>query len=387
MTNPNFSEANMKRFFVMVLLVSTFFIGLGALVDGAKASLKSDARALELIRLSRIAIGGEANINNVRSMTITANTTNYFDNNGAVATETGSLELAMQLPNQFSKMVRIGNPDENVPEGAVRKRVEVRIVTDGDGKVLTENVIGEPNQVIEMKKGDGTMTDDKGNAIKIDGDSKIIMKKHDGTIQEIKPGDKNVIIMKRGDGNANWTSKDGNKTVVDKDVRIENHSGNRHNEMLRTTLSLLLTAPEGTDVAYTYAGEGTVDGNACNIVLAQSGGSSFKLFLDKSTFLPRMISYDSEMPHIIRIIKDGTGNVEKEMTVKVDTAMSEGKSVEHQLKFSDFRTVGGLLLPHRWAESAGGKQSQTVEVTAFEINPANIADRFKGEKVYIRKSQ
>lgn len=379
----------MKRFFVMILLVSTFFIGLGSLIDGAKASLKSDARALELIRLSRIAIGGDANINNVRSMTIAANTTNYFEKEGAVATETGSLDLAMQLPNQFSKMVRIGNPDENLPEGAVRKRVEVRIVKDGDGNVITENIVGEPNhRVMKMKKGDGTWTDDNGDTVKIDGDAKIIMKKDDGTVQEINPGDKNVIIMKRGDGDTStWTSKDGNKVVVEKDVRIENMSGERNNELLRTTLSLLLTAPEGTDVAYTFAGEGTVDGSACNIVLAQSGGSSFKLFLDKSTYLPRMISYNSEMPHIIMIKKDGAGNVEKEKVMEVKAVISEGKSVEHQLKFSDFRSVGGLLLPHRWSESAGGKQSQTVDVTSLEINPANIADKFKGEKVMIRKSQ
>ncbi len=317
----------MKRFFVMILLVSSFFIGLGALIDGAKASLKSDAKALELIRLSRIAIGGEANINNVRSMSISANTTNYFDKNGAMATETGSLELSMQLPDQFSKMVRIGNPDENT--GGEQKSIEIRVVKDSDGNVITEDIIGEPNH--------------------------------------------RVMVMKTGDGDTNtWTSKDGNKVVVEKDVRIENTSGQRNNELLRTTLSLLLTAPEGTDVAYTFGGEGTVDGSTCNIVLAQSNGQTFKLFLDKSTFLPRMISYNSEMPHIIMIKKDGN---------------SEGKSVEHQLKFSDFRTVGGLLLPYRWAESVAGKQSQTVDVTAFEINPANIADKFKGEKVFIRKSQ
>ena len=63
----------------MVLLVSTFFIGLGALVDRAGATLKSDAKALELIRLARVAIGGDANINNVRSMTIAGNSTHFFD--------------------------------------------------------------------------------------------------------------------------------------------------------------------------------------------------------------------------------------------------------------------------------------------------------------------
>ena len=63
----------MKRFIISVLCVSVFFIGLGGLVEKTSANFKSDARALELIRLARIAVGGEANIKNVRSMTINGN--------------------------------------------------------------------------------------------------------------------------------------------------------------------------------------------------------------------------------------------------------------------------------------------------------------------------
>ena len=40
----------------------------------------------------------------------------------------------------------------------------------------------------------------------------------------------------------------------------------RHNEMLPTTLALLLTAPEGEEVSYTFAGETTVDGADCNVL-------------------------------------------------------------------------------------------------------------------------
>ena len=62
-------------------------------------------------------------------------------------------------------------------------------------------------------------------------------------------------------------------------------------EMLRTTLGLLITAPEGIDVSYKYEGEGTVDGYPANIIFVEAPGTSFKLFLDASTNLPRMISY------------------------------------------------------------------------------------------------
>ncbi len=367
----------MKRFFVMILLVSTFFIGLSALVDRAGATLKSDAKALELIRLARVAIGGDVNINNVRSMTIVGNSTHFFDKQGVQQTEQGTLEINMQLPNQFSKIVRIGNP-ENSGGDVQEKRIEVIVTKGADGKVLTEDVRGGD---------DPTWTDEKGNNVKVDGDKKIIIKKDDGTIQEIKPGDKNTFIIKKGDGDVNWTSEGGKKIVIEKDVKMENVSGNRHNELFRTTLSLLLTAPQGLDVSYTFAGEGNVDGNSCNIVLAQTGGSSFKLFLDKSTFLPRMISFmGMEMPNIAKLEIPAGNEPQKEVRVMVRTS-EDSATVEHQVKFSDYRSVNGLLLPYRWSENVGGKQTQNVDITNYEVNPANIADKFSGQKVFIRKQK
>ena len=77
----------------------------------------------------------------------------------------------------------------------------------------------------------------------------------------------------------------------------------RHNEMLRTTLSLLLTAPKGTDVSYTFAGETTVDGAACNAIDVESNGSKFKLFLDKTTNLPKMISYTGAPMKVMKFEK------------------------------------------------------------------------------------
>lgn len=368
----------MKRFFVMILLVTTFFIGLGSLVDRAGAKFKSDAKALELIKQARIAIGGDANINSVRSMTIAGNSTHFFDKEGVQQSEKGSLEINLQLPNQFSKMVRIGNPDGN--DGDLQqKRIEVIITKDADGNVLTENIRG----------GDSEWTDEKGNKLKLDGDKKIIIKKDDGTVQEIKSGDAKTFVFKTdGGGKQTWNTEDGKKIVVEKAVQTENVSGERNNELFRTTLALLLTTPQGLDVSYTFAGEGNVDGNSCNIVEAQTGGSSFKLFLDKSTFLPRMISYQgTELPHIVRFKKDDSNNMSKEEIIELKVGAVNMKNVEHQLKFSDFRSVGGLLLPHRWTENVEGKQTQNIDITNYEVNPANIADKFKGQKVFIRKAK
>ena len=64
--------------------------------------------------------------------------------------------------------------------------------------------------------------------------------------------------------------------------------------------------------------------------------------------------------------------------------MDSSETVERQVRFSDFRSVGGLLLPYKWTETVGGNAGETVDITSYEINPANIADKFQNQKVLIR---
>lgn len=330
----------MKKFIIMVLCVSTFFIGLGGLVDKVGANFKSDEKALEIIRQARIAVGGDANINNVRSLTITAKTTNNFEFDGVSKIEQGDLEINLQLPNKFSKMLRFG--DEN-GENVVKKDVKVVVMHNGDEKTMPA-------------------PDKDGNV--------LIFKKH---------GDKTVV-----DEN---NSGDGKKVLVEKKMRVGGGEM-RHNELFRTTFALLLSAPEGLDVNYTFAGEGDVDGNSCDIIVAQTNGESFKLFLDKSTHLPRMMSYQAMKPFMIKIKKDEiNANPDKEPKVFVRHGEApKGEVAEFQIKFSDYRSAGNIQLPYKWTQTVGGNADQNVDVVSYEINPANIAEKFSKseQKVMIR---
>lgn len=370
----------MKKFIVSVLSVSIFFISLGGIVEQTSAKLKSDARASELVRLARIAIGGDANIRNVRSMTIMGTTSHNFNINGVMETKQGNLEINFELPSKFSKMVRVGEPGDGSED--VRKEVDVVIVRKG-GENLDLKGAGEGKKVVIVKDGDGKVLTE--NIQPIEGDRRIIIKKKDGT--EISDDIK-------GDGDsAAWTTADGKKFTINKDVKVsgEGEGGGaalRHNEMLRTTLSLLLTAPEGTDVSYTFAGEETVDGMACNTINVEANGTSFKLYLDKTTNLPKMISYLGAPMKVMKFEKPASTDGAAEKDVKVFVRkMESSEKVEHQVRFSDFRTVGGLLLPHKWTATVGGKSGETVDITSYEINPANIADKFKNQKVFVRQSK
>ncbi len=345
----------MKRFIISVLSVAVFFIGLGSLIERTGARFKSDPQALEIIRKARIAIGGDANINNVRSMTILGKTTKTLEIEGVARTDQGDSEISFELPNKMHKTLKFGAGS------------------------------GEGNQIIDKQVNVVVMSKD-GDAPTGDGVKKIIIKKSDGANEEMKTDGKQQIIIKRNDDDKMMS--DDKRIVIRKEV-VGDGEMPHSNEFFRTTLSLLLSAPEGLDVSYTYAGEGSVDGNSCDIVDATDGGSTIKLYIDKSSNLPRMMTFQGHKPFIIKINKDESKNAAN-MNVKVFTSDSAvPDTADYQIKFSDYRSVGGLQFPFKWTQTVGGKDDEATDITSYEVNPPNIADKFKEQptKVMIRTKQ
>jgi hypothetical protein len=349
----------MKRFIVSILCVSVFFIGLGGLVDRVGATFKSDEQALALIKQARAAIGGDANITNVRALTITAKATQNFTLDGATKSEQGDLEINLQLPNGYSKMLKIGNEGD---AGGVKSERDVVIVRrDGDAQLLDkiESSDGK-KKIFVMKKGEGEPMVFNSEGATADGKHKFVIKKGEENIEEVGTADDNKIIVNK--------------------VLHAAKGGMRHNELFRTAFALLLSAPEGSEVSYTYAGEGDVDGNSCNIIVAQTGGETFKLFLDKSTSLPRMMSFQAVKPLIIKFNKadvGASGEKEHRTFVRRAEGMEKLEKAEFQVRFSDYRSVGGLQMPYKWTQTVGGQVDQTVDIVNYEINPSNIAEKFQ----------
>ncbi len=347
----------MKRFIVSILFASVFFMGLGAIAGGVAAKFKSDDKALEVIRQARIAIGGEASIAAVRSMTINGRTTKTFTVNGETRTEPGETDIALQLPDKLMKMVKIGADGEGL--GVMSKQHDVMILRstkDGEG--------------VGAGHGEGTAT------------RKIIIKKDDGTF--MSSGDGGKVWVEKGDSDA--LPGDGKRVVIEKEHRAE-HEGMRQNELLRLTLGLLLTPPQGMDVNYTFAGEGDVDGTTCNVVNAEFAGSSVKLYISKASSLPVMLAYTGhQMPQIFQFKVDGpkTGDEAKKDVVFFRKDIAEPADAEFQIRFSDYRGVNGVQLPYRWVTTVNGKADETFDVNTYEINPSNIGEKFANRKVMVR---
>ncbi|HMS39021.1 MAG TPA: hypothetical protein PKE69_02260 [Pyrinomonadaceae bacterium] len=326
----------MKKFTVMILCVSTFFVGLGGLVESVGASFKSDERALEIMRLARQAIGGEQNIKAMQALTIKGKASKTFEFDNISRVEQGDWELNLQLPNKMSKSLKIetdnkiGGGEKNVVAG---KQIDVVVVRKG-GEVVTEDVRGEsPQKVVIVKKDEG------GN---------VVTENVVGT--EITP-----------------------RVVRGERINAEDF---HKNELFRTMLSLFLTTPNGTDAEFKFVGEQNVDGTNCEVVQINSGASGIKLFINKSTHLPVMMSYTDAKPMIFTFTTKGDNTNETEMP-KMVMNRAEVQMGEFQVKFTDYRTVNGVQLPHKWTQTIDGKTDETIEVSAYEFNPANIGEKFK----------
>jgi hypothetical protein len=360
----------MKKFIVTVLSISVFFIGLGSLIEKASASFKSDEKALELIAKARRAIGGDAAISGVKSMTILGKTTKTFEVEGVARNENGETEINFELPNKMSRTMKMGSGGS---DAIVDKKVDVMVVRTGDDNLKwktesNENPDGVKRVIIQKKDG-------SSEEVKTEGGKTFVLKREDN-------GDQTVITSEDG----KTTTVDGKKVFIRKAEAIGGSENMRSNELFRTTLSLLLSAPEGLDVTYTYVGEGSVDGVSCDIISANDGGSTVKLYLDKTTSLPRMMTFQGHKPFMIRINKD-EALANKETETKIFTRqLAQPEMAEFQVKFSDFRSAGGLQLPFKWTQTVGGKDDEVLDITSYEVNPSNIADKFKEMpmKVFVR---
>ena len=156
---------------------------------------------------------------------------------------------------------------------------------------------------------------------------------------------------------------------------------NFRTEWARLLVGLLLTSPQSFPVEFKYAGEAEAeDGRADVLDATGPEGFAVRLFLDKATHLPLMLTYKTQMRRIGGAIqmRHGASQAEldkmaKEMADKAGPA----QEVEQQIRFSEYKKVGGLMLPHRISQGEDGQVREEWEVTKYEINPRLKADTFK----------
>ena len=152
-------------------------------------------------------------------------------------------------------------------------------------------------------------------------------------------------------------------------------------EFARLLIGWLLAPPASFAVEFIYAGKAEApDGTA--EVLAIKGPNNFAahLFLDQKTHLPLMLSYKGRLPRIATHMVSGPPGNREELEKRAREAQAEVEAapeVEMQIRFDDYREVGGILFPHRLSKAANGEVTEEWEMKRFKVNPSIKPEKFE----------
>lgn len=141
------------------------------------------------------------------------------------------------------------------------------------------------------------------------------------------------------------------------------------NEMARHALAFLLR----TEGSVTYAGEAEAeDGKADVIEIKPLGGTPMKLFIDQATHLPLMVSYEGVLPRMM-VARGGQRptpeEIEKMRSEPPQTAVFE-------VRYSEYKKVDGVQLPHLVTTAANGTVTEEWTIETFKLNPAIKPESF-----------
>lgn len=145
-------------------------------------------------------------------------------------------------------------------------------------------------------------------------------------------------------------------------------------DFARIMLGWLATAPDYLGATFSYAGEAeSPDGRADVIEIKGQSDFAAKLFIDQATHRPLMLTYMGARPQIRVVRSEGprdeqARNRRTEEIAREAQAAGPPPQVEMQVYFDDYRKVGGVWLPHRISRAANGEPSEELEFEKIRVN-------------------
>lgn len=129
-------------------------------------------------------------------------------------------------------------------------------------------------------------------------------------------------------------------------------------DFARLTLGMFGASYAGFPLTFAYGGEAESGDGVASIIEA-SGADDFKVQL--------FVDARSHLPLIMRWSDPGAG-------------ANAGKMIERRIYFSDFKTVGGLKLPHTLRRSVDGQINEETTFVDIQVNP-----KFDGKKFAVSR--
>jgi hypothetical protein len=158
-------------------------------------------------------------------------------------------------------------------------------------------------------------------------------------------------------------------------------------EFSRYLLAMILTPPPSLNVEYKYAGESEVEDTQADVIeVTAPDNFSVRIFFDKKSHLPLLLSYRGPKPRMITMARPANGSpkpedikkmredAEKKMAAETPPAPEE---VDFYVRLEDHKKVGGLMLPHKLTFLTGDEVSEEFEISKYQLNPQFKADAFE----------
>jgi hypothetical protein len=160
-------------------------------------------------------------------------------------------------------------------------------------------------------------------------------------------------------------------------------------EFSRYLLAILVTPPPAQMVEYKYAGESDVE-DAHADVIEVTGVDKFavRLFFDKQTHLPLLLSYRGPKPRIMTMfnrpadknvkVEDAIKHAKEEADKKVAAEpLPKPEEADFFIRVTEYKKVAGLMLPHKLTFLTDADVSEEFQISKYQINPQFKSDRFQ----------
>ena len=155
-------------------------------------------------------------------------------------------------------------------------------------------------------------------------------------------------------------------------------------EFTRYLLALVLSAPSSIPVEYRYVGESDVEDIPAEVIdVIGPDKLSIRLFFDKQTHRPMLLSYRGPKPRIVTMTRppDKSADIKKlrdeaEKKMAADNA-GKPEEVDFFIRLADYKKVDGLLFPYKLTFLTENEVSEEFEISKYQVNPQFKADKFE----------
>jgi hypothetical protein len=221
-----------------------------------------------------------------------------------------------------------------------------------------------------------------------------------------------VMIRIAGPGGS---PMDPEKMTAEQKADQRRLAGNRK-EFAKLALGMFAASPAAYPLEFSDGGQAeSADGKADVIDVKGEGGFAARLFIDAQTRLPLMLSWMDKEPLVLQMgpggppgpggggavtmAMSGGGGVaggvpgggtklspedrEKlmaDLEAKRKDAEAKLRTVEYRVFYGDYKSVGGVQVPHRIQRSIDGKPTEEMIFDLIKINPKIDARKFQVSK-------